>query len=199
MIEVAAFTVLAVVALAPASRAARVGRDAGADAADRATGGARPGHGLAGMRAALVAAGALSLIALAVLGGSVAAATSAPAADPASAPGSPAVLKTATIGGVSVLTNAQGLTLYWFAPDTSARSVCYGTCAAYWPPVTGAPVADPGVTGRTGTISRTGGGTQVTYDGHPLYTYIGDTAPGQASGNNLDLNGGYWYEMTAAG
>ena len=119
--------------------------------------------------------------------------TSSPAAATAGS------LKTATIGGVSVLTNAKGLTLYWFAPDTSARSACYRSCAAYWPPVTGAPVAGPGVTGRTGTISRTGGGTQVTYDGHPLYTYIGDTAPGQASGNNLDLNGGYWYEMTVAG
>ena len=46
---------------------------------------------------------------------------------------------------------------------------------------------------------RTGDGTQVTYDGHPLYTYVGDTAPGQASGNKLDLNGGFWYEVTAAG
>jgi len=145
------------------------------------------------------AAGALSLIALAVLGGSVAAATSAPAGGSTPAPDKPAVLKTATIAGVSVLTNAKGFTLYWFAPDTSARSVCYGTCAAYWPPVTGAPVAGPGVTGRTGTIGRTGGGAQVTYDGHPLYTYVGDTAPGQASGNNLDLNGGLWHEVTAAG
>jgi predicted lipoprotein with Yx(FWY)xxD motif len=147
----------------------------------------------------LAAAGALSLIALGVLGGSVAAATSAPAGGPASAPGTPAVLKTAKIGGVTVLTNAKGFTLYWFAPDTSARSVCYGTCAVYWPPVTGAPVAGPGVTGRIGTISRTGGGTEVTYDGHPLYTYVGDTAPGRASGNNLDLNGGLWHEVTVAG
>jgi len=105
----------------------------------------------------------------------------------------------AKIGGVTVLTNAKGFTLYWFAPDTSARSVCYGTCAVYWPPVTGAPVAGPGVTGRIGTISRTGGGTEVTYDGHPLYTYVGDTAPGRASGNNLDLNGGLWHEVTVAG
>ena len=199
VIEVAAFAALAVAAVTLVPRAARVGSAAGADAAARPAGDARPGRGLAGMRAALAAAGALSLIALAVLGGSVAAATSAPAGGPASAPGTPAVLKTATIGRVTVLTNAKGLTLYWFAPDTSARSVCYGTCAAYWPPVTGTPVAGPGVTGRTGTISRTGGGTQVTYDGHPLYTYVGDTAPGQASGNNLDLNGGFWHEVTAAG
>ena len=45
---------------------------------------------------------------------------------------------------------------------------------------------------------RTGDGTQVTYDGHPLYTYVGDTAPGQASGNNINLNGGLWHEVTAA-
>ena len=173
MIEVAAFAVLAVVAVAPAPRAARVGSAAGADAVARPAGDARPGRGLAGMRA--------------------------PAGGSTSASDTPAVLKTATIGGVTVLTNAKGFTLYWFAPDTSARSVCYGTCAAYWPPVTGAPVARPGVTGRIGTISRTGGGTQVTYDGHPLYTYVGDTAPGQVSGNNLDLNGGFWHEVTAAG
>ena len=197
VIEVAAFAVLAVAASAP--RAARAGNSAGADAAARPAGDARPGRGLAGMRAVLAAAGALSLTALAVLGGSVAAATSAPAGGSTSASDTPAVLKTATIGGVTVLTNAKGFTLYWFAPDTSARSVCYGTCAAYWPPVTGAPVAGPGVTGRIGTISRTDGGTQVTYDGHPLYTYVGDTAPGQASGNNLDLNGGFWHEVTAAG
>jgi predicted lipoprotein with Yx(FWY)xxD motif len=196
VIEVAAFAALAVVAAAP--RTARVGSAAGTNAAARPAGEASPGCGLAGMRAALAAVGALSLIALAVLGGSVAAATSAPAGGSTSASGTPAVLKTATIGGVTVLTNAKGFTLYWFAPDTSARSVCYGTCAAYWPPVTGAPLAGPGVTGRIGTISRTGGGTQVTYDGHPLYTYVGDTAPGQASGNNLDLNGGLWHEVTAS-
>jgi predicted lipoprotein with Yx(FWY)xxD motif len=199
VIEVAAFAALAVVAVAPAPRAARVGSAAGADAAARPAGDARLGRGLAGMRAVLAAVGALSLIALAVLGGSVATATSAPAGGSTSASGTPAVLKTAKIGGVTVLTNVKGFTLYWFAPDTSARSVCYGTCAVYWPPVTGAPVAGPGVTGRIGTISRTGGGTEVTYDGHPLYTYVGDTAPGRASGNNLDLNGGFWHEVTVAG
>jgi predicted lipoprotein with Yx(FWY)xxD motif len=65
--------------------------------------------------------------------------------------------------------------------------------------VTGKPVAGPGVTGKLGTIGRNGGGTQVTYDGHPLYTYIGDAAPGQNTGNNINLNGGFWYEIPAAG
>ena len=52
-------------------------------------------------------------------------------------------------------------------------------------------------TGKLGTIKRSAGSTQATYDGHPLYSYIGDKAPDQARGNKLDLNGGYWYEVRA--
>ena len=110
-----------------------------------------------------------------------------------------ALLNITKIHGVSVLTNSTGYMLYWFAPDSPTKSTCYGTCAAYWPPVTGSPAAGRGVTGKLGTIERTGGGTQVTYDGHPLYTYVGDSAPGQATGNDINLNGGFWYEMSASG
>ena len=114
-------------------------------------------------------------------------------------PSAAGALKTAKIGGVTVLTNAKGFTLYWFAPDTPAKSNCNGGCAAYWPPVTGTPAAGPGVPGKLGTIKRSDGTTQATYDGHPLYTYIGDNAPGQAHGNNINLNGGLWHEVTASG
>lgn len=100
---------------------------------------------------------------------------------------------------MAVLVDARGSTLYWFVPDTSARSVCTGTCAAYWPPVTGSPADGPGVTGRLGTIRRSDGSTQVTDDGHPLYTYVADTSPGQARGNDISLNGGLWREMTPTG
>ena len=93
----------------------------------------------------------------------------------------------------------HGLTLYSFAPDTSTTSRCTGSCAAYWPPVLGSPQPGPGVTGKLGTISRGGRSVQATYDGHPLYTYIGDNGPGQAAGNNLDLNGGLWYEVRVSG
>ena len=58
------------------------------------------------------------------------------------------------------------------------------------------PAAGPGVTGKLGTITRSDGSKQATYDGHPLYTYIADTTPGQANGNNL--NGGIWHEVTVA-
>ena len=110
-----------------------------------------------------------------------------------------ALLKVAKVHGVSVLTNARGYTLYRFAPDTQGKSTCYGTCAAYWPPVTGTPIAGTGVTGKLGTVGRTGGGTQVTYNGHPLYTYVGDAAPGQDTGNGINLNGGNWYEIPVSG
>jgi predicted lipoprotein with Yx(FWY)xxD motif len=63
------------------------------------------------------------------------------------------------------------------------------------PPVTGTAAAGHGLPGTITTITRTGGSRQLTYNGHPLYTYIGDNAPGQARGNNLNLNGGLWHEV----
>ena len=150
-------------------------------------------------RASLASVAVAVVAAAAVFGGSVATASGAGVPAQAGAAGATALLRTTMIGGVSVLTNSSGRTLYWFAPDTPSRSACYGECAAYWPPVTGSPAAGPGVTGsKLGTIRRTDGTLQVTYAGHPLYTYIGDTAPGQASGNDIDLNGGFWYEIRAA-
>jgi predicted lipoprotein with Yx(FWY)xxD motif len=107
-------------------------------------------------------------------------------------------LKTANIGGVTVLTNAKGFTLYSFAPDTPTTSKCNGTCAQNWPPVEG-PATAPGVTGTFGIIKRSDGSTQATFDGHPLYTFVGDTAPGQAKGNGLNAFGGLWHEVTASG
>jgi len=140
----------------------------------------------------------LTVVAAIVLAASVATANGG-SGGPATAAN--AVLHTESISGVTVLTNSKGLTLYWFVPDTPTSSACYGTCAAYWPPVYGTPSVASGVTGVTGkfgTIRRTDGTIQATYNGHPLYTYVGDTAPGQASGNNVDLNGGFWYEVHAA-
>jgi predicted lipoprotein with Yx(FWY)xxD motif len=104
-----------------------------------------------------------------------------------------------TIGGAQVLTNSSGLTLYWFAPDTSTTSKCTGSCATYWPPVKGPAAAGSGVTGTLGVITRPDGTMQATYDGHPLYTYAGDTAPGQTKGNGLNASGGLWHEVTVSG
>jgi len=129
-----------------------------------------------------------------------AAASSSSAASPASsAAASGSTVSQRTIGGEQVLINAQGMTLYWFAPDTSTASKCTGSCATYWPPVKGPVTAGSGVTGTLGTITRSDGTTQASYDGHPLYTYAGDTAPGQNKGNGLNVSGGLWYEMTVSG
>jgi predicted lipoprotein with Yx(FWY)xxD motif len=113
--------------------------------------------------------------------------------------GTPPALKTATVNGVSVVTNAQGFTLYSFAPDTATASKCTGACAQIWPPVTGPAAAGQGVTGTLGTITRADGAKQVTYNGHPLYTYTADTAAGQANGNGLNVDGGVWHEVTTSG
>ena len=107
-------------------------------------------------------------------------------------------LKTASIGGATVLTNSKGFTLYSFALDTPATSNCNGTCAANWPPVKGS-VTAPGVKGTFGTIKRSDGSIQATFNGHPLYTFTADTSPGQAKGNGLNAFGGVWHENTTSG
>ena len=74
-----------------------------------------------------------------------------------------------------------------------------GSGGGIWPPVTGPATAGPGVTGKLGKITRSDGSIQALYDGHPLYTYTADTAPGQANGNGINASGGVWHEVTASG
>jgi predicted lipoprotein with Yx(FWY)xxD motif len=184
VIEVVAFAALAAASLAgirqtgPASPA---GEKAAGLAARVQTAGSVP------VRAAL----GLAAVALVLLG--VAAATSG--THPTAITGG---LRTGTVNGVRVLTNSRGFTLYWFAPDTPAGSKCNGSCAAYWPPVPDHAAA-VGIPGRFGSITRSDGSAQATYNGHPLYTYIGDSGPGQAHGNNINLNGGLWHEVVVSG
>jgi len=142
--------------------------------------------------ALLAVAAATAVLAACSSSGTSSSSSSSPAA--AAAGG----LKTATIGGATVLTNASGFTLYSFAPDTPTTSNCNGTCAQAWPPVKG-PATASGVTGTFGTIKRSDGSVQATFDGHPLYTFAGDTAAGQAKGNGLNVNGGLWHEITTSG
>jgi predicted lipoprotein with Yx(FWY)xxD motif len=160
------------------------------------------------MRKILSAAGLAAVaLALSACGSSASSssstpATTAPAAGGSSAPASSAggsTVNMTTINGTAVVTNSSGKTLYWFAPDTSTTSKCTGSCATFWPPVPGPVTAGSGVTGTLSTITRPDGTKQATYDGHPLYTYVGDTAAGQAKGNGLNLSGGLWYEMTVSG
>jgi predicted lipoprotein with Yx(FWY)xxD motif len=121
------------------------------------------------------------------------------AASSVAAASSSTALKSATIGGAKVLTSAKGFTVYSFAPDTATKSNCNGSCAHFWPPLKGPVTAGAGVTGKLGTITRSDGSTQATYDGHPLYTYVSDSAPGQDKGNGLNLSGGVWHVVPVSG
>jgi len=121
------------------------------------------------------------------------------ASKPASGKGSVALAST-QLG--KVLVDGKGRTLYLFEADKGAMSKCSGACAAAWPPLTssGKPTAGTGVVAsKLGTAKRPDGTTGVTYAGHPLYTYAGDTAPGQTAGEGLTDYGAEWYALSAAG
>ncbi len=113
---------------------------------------------------------------------------------------SAAVIKTApaTVNGqsVTILTNTQGMTLYYFKPDTATTSACTGSCAGFWPPLIFASSGSPGsASALPGTLSvvTDANGQQVTYNGHMLYTYSGDKAPGQTNGEGIK---GDWFVAT---
>lgn len=105
---------------------------------------------------------------------------------------------TAEVPGVgTVLVDAEGFTLYYFAPDEAGEPTCTGGCAGTWPPATVSAVPkDTGPPGALGTATSSSGGMQLTYEGWPLYTYSGDAEPGQANGQGV---GGVWFAMTPDG
>ena len=135
----------------------------------------------------------------------------APAASPAggsssssagaSSPGG-TVITTATSSGGTVLASGSGRAVYLWAKDAGDMSSCNGACAGAWPPVTttGAATASGGAkAGDIGTITRSDGTKQVTYDGHPLYYYSGDSGPGTASGQGSDAFGAKWWLVNPNG
>jgi predicted lipoprotein with Yx(FWY)xxD motif len=126
---------------------------------------------------------------------------SQPSASAPATAGSSVVISTRSTSIGTVLVNAQGHTLYWFAIDTPTKSNCNGTCASYWPPVLGkaTPAAGMSLPKGFSTITRSNGQVQATYDGHPLYTYAADTSAGMTSGNGSKLSGGLWWAMTPSG
>ena len=101
-----------------------------------------------------------------------------------------------------ILVDSRGITLYDFVKDKGKTSVCYGACAALWPPLIthGKPVAGPGVhASLLGTTKRKDGKLEVTYGGHPLYYFVADRKPGQATGQGVNQFGGPWWVLSAAG
>jgi predicted lipoprotein with Yx(FWY)xxD motif len=102
----------------------------------------------------------------------------------------------------TVLVDARGRTVYDFANDKGPASTCTDTCAANWlfvPAPAMVPKSLPGVTGALGSTTRADGGHQLTVAGHPVYTFVGDSAPGQTNGQGVVLNGGLWTVVSPAG
>lgn len=138
---------------------------------------------------------------LAACGSTSASPTTSTARSAASSPG--ATVDTSASGKYgTILTTASGMTLYLLTGDSPTTSICTGACPPAWPPLTskGAPSAGRGVEAKLlGTITRSDGSRQVSYNGHPLYTFSGDTAPGQVNGEGINNFGGTWYVLGSAG
>ncbi len=124
--------------------------------------------------------------------------TTAPTPTPTTASAFTVQTAQAMVNGktTTVLTNAQGLTLYYFTPDTASKTVCTGACAQTWPPLlftgTGKPTASTALPGEV-EVYKNANGNQVIYNDHPLYTYSGDSAAGQTQGEGLF---GKWFVAT---
>jgi predicted lipoprotein with Yx(FWY)xxD motif len=153
-----------------------------------------------GSAAAVVAVAAL----VAACGGSNSSTSASAAAKSAPAPNAAGQVSVSTANGSDgkYLVGASGRALYLWVADGPDKSVCAGACAKFWPPLTtkSAPVATGGVTGsHLGTITRTDGVKQVTYDGHPLYYFLLDTTKGSLKGQGSDNFGAKWWLVAPSG
>ena len=147
-----------------------------------------------------IAAAAALLIAGCGGGGSN---NSSSTSSPAKAPSGTALVNSGNSGSLGkVAVGPSGKTLYLFKSDTSSKSTCSGPCAAEWPPLTttGALTSSGGVSmSALKTVHRSDGKTQVTLNGHPVYYFSGDSAPGQANGQGLSDFGASWWAVSPAG
>ncbi len=156
----------------------------------------------------LTSAAVIPLTALAVAacgGGSAATAAQAPAPSKSTTTPTPthtATVRVANSGLGRILVDSAGRTLYLFKADSGTSSACTGACATAWPPLlaTGAPTAGTGLTAsKLGTITRSGGSRQVTYNGHPLYLFVKDHKPGDVTGEGVTAFGAAWFAVSPAG
>jgi predicted lipoprotein with Yx(FWY)xxD motif len=151
----------------------------------------------------LAGAGALLLTSLALAGcGSGGSNSSGSSAPPKTASGQPATIGVTNGGLGKILVNSQGHTLYVFQKDTGTTSTCTGACAANWPPLraNGKPTLGSGADASlVGSTMRSDGKPQVTYNGHPLYTFAEDTKAGDTNGQGVNAFGGLWYALSPTG
>jgi predicted lipoprotein with Yx(FWY)xxD motif len=149
----------------------------------------------------LASGAALLLVALAVAGcGS--SGSSSSSAPPTTPSGRQATVGISNSGLGKILVNSQGHTLYVFQKDTGTTSTCTGACASNWPPLraNGKPKLGSGANASlVGTTMRSDGTSQVTYNGHPLYTFADDTKPGDTNGQGINAFGGLWYAVSPTG
>jgi predicted lipoprotein with Yx(FWY)xxD motif len=170
-------------------------------------------------RAWIPAVGGMAAIALALAGcggssgghkSAYGAITPAKSAYPAPASGATSTAKSSSAESITlahsklgmILVDSKGETLYLFQADKGTASTCNGACASVWPPLITkrAPIAGPGVSAsKLGTTKRSDGTAEVTYNGHPLYTYLGDSSPGQTTGERNQGFGAEWDVLSAAG
>lgn len=153
---------------------------------------------------------ALGSVSLAACGGGGATAAQSPvyggSASTASQQSTPQTtsgkVSTASTSLGTVLVDAQGRTLYLFKADKGTKSACSGACASAWPPlrVSGKPTVGGGATAsELGTTQRSDGQPEVTYNGHPLYTYTGDSKSGDVNGQGLTAFGAAWFALSPSG
>jgi predicted lipoprotein with Yx(FWY)xxD motif len=151
-------------------------------------------------RRTTILAGAAAVLVIALLAG-CGGGGNTPSA-PKTTSGSAATLGIASTGLGKVLVNSQARTLYLFKGDSGSMSNCTGACAAAWPPLraAGKPTLGSGVQGSLlSTSRRPDGASQLTYQGHPLYLYQGDTKPGDTNGQGVNAFGAGWYALSPAG
>ena len=135
-------------------------------------------------------------------GATKAASSAASGAMPTAESSSVASVKLADSKLGRILVDGKGQTLYLFQADRGTMSTCDGACASAWPPLLtkGTPNAGPGLpSSKLGTVKRSDGTTEVTYNGHPLYTFAGDSSPGQTTGEGSLGFGAEWDVLSAAG
>jgi predicted lipoprotein with Yx(FWY)xxD motif len=151
----------------------------------------------------LVLAGLATLaVAVAGCGGGSSGSSNASNSDSKPTSAGPVIISIASSGVGDILIDSHNRALYLFKKDAGPKSTCFGPCAQNWPPVraTSKPTAGGGANASLiGTIKRSDGAPQVIYNGHPLYLYVGDNAPGAINGQGLTAFGATWYVVSPQG